>query len=231
MRHAVTQYYQKFDNEHALNLYVFCLSEHDAADNDGLLSMWRGYGGFGSGAALVFNTEFIKEPQLQSPIAICKVRYASKDHRIARLDDMLGKWCTIVKSANIPDEKLYIAGYQLFQLIKIFALIFKHDGFREEREWRLIYLPERDVNGLLKNSFDYIIGSRGVEPKLKFKISPLPIEKLQTWNFESILDRIILGPSVSSPLARLSIARMLDMIGKENFRTKVISSTIPLRPT
>jgi len=49
-------YLNKFDQEHAFDTYVFCLSEHNASNTDGLLSMWRAYGGHGSGAALVSNT-------------------------------------------------------------------------------------------------------------------------------------------------------------------------------
>ncbi len=48
-------YHTHFDEEQAFDTYVFCLTEHDAEDNDGLLSMWRGYGQHGNGAALVFD--------------------------------------------------------------------------------------------------------------------------------------------------------------------------------
>jgi hypothetical protein len=89
----------------------------------------------------------------------------------------------------------------------------------------------RDTQGILRDRFGYAIGSRGVEPKLKFKIRPLPIEPHETWTFATILERIILGPSVSSPLARSGVTRMLETIGKPEFREKVSTSTIPLRPT
>jgi hypothetical protein len=66
VRHAFNHYYGKFDAEHALDTYVFCLSEHDPQNVDGLLSMWRGYGGHGNGAALVFNTNFITGPSARA---------------------------------------------------------------------------------------------------------------------------------------------------------------------
>jgi hypothetical protein len=40
-----------FDTNELLDTYVFCLSEHKEANTDGLLSMWRGYGDHGDGAA------------------------------------------------------------------------------------------------------------------------------------------------------------------------------------
>jgi hypothetical protein len=56
LKAAFTYWYNAFTNEHLLDLYVFCLSVHSQADTDGLLSMWRGYGGNGRGAAIVFDT-------------------------------------------------------------------------------------------------------------------------------------------------------------------------------
>jgi len=91
-------------------------------------------------------------------------------------------------------------------------------------------MSTRDVVVGLKDRFGYVIGSRGVEPKLKVKIAPLPIEPQGSWTLETILDRIILGPSVSSPLARQSIEQMLHTMGKHTFRQKICPSSIPLRP-
>ena len=90
-------------------------------------------------------------------------------------------------------------------------------------------MPDRDTSGVLKDRFHYVIGDRGVEPKLKLKIGPL--RPSESWTFSDILDQIILGPSVSSPLAVSSVYRMLETIGKGHFQQKVVPSTIPLRPT
>ena len=39
--------------------------------------MWRAYGGHGNGAALVFKTDFLTEPQEGSLMLIGKIHYAS----------------------------------------------------------------------------------------------------------------------------------------------------------
>src|SRR5207249_10815353 len=101
--------------------------------------------------------------------------------RISWLKNKIHQWCDILRQYSISDEKLYLATYHFLTLIKIFALKFKHDGFKEEREWRLIYMPDHDQQGVLKDRFVYMIGSRGVEPKLKVKIAPLPIEPQGNW--------------------------------------------------
>jgi hypothetical protein len=224
-------YYRQFENTHALDVYVFCLSEHRLDDDDGILSMWRAYGGNGNGAALVFKTDFLTEPKEDSPLLIGKVHYASGEQRRAWLEAKIRTWCSILAQVGIPDDKLHIAAHSIFLAIKIYALTSKHRGFSEENEWRLIYLPERDPSGFMKDGLHYIVGRLGVEPKLRFKIKPLPLKSPEVWTFEDILDRIILGPSLSTVLARSSIVRMLEVIGKPTFGPKVISSGIPLRPT
>jgi hypothetical protein len=49
LKTTFNHYYEVFANDHVINTYVFCLSEHAKDDLDGLLSMWRGYGGNGNG--------------------------------------------------------------------------------------------------------------------------------------------------------------------------------------
>jgi hypothetical protein len=38
-RRCFAHYFGEFDTQHVLNTYVFCMSEHDKDDNDGVLSM------------------------------------------------------------------------------------------------------------------------------------------------------------------------------------------------
>jgi Protein of unknown function (DUF2971) len=146
---AFARFYQTFDEQHALDTYVFCASEHDPANTDGLLSMWRGYGQHGNGAALIFDTAKIT-PVPTSPLIAARVSYASDQDRVQQLQAMIADWATITKRERLPEAKLYLASYSAFMTIKTFALTTKHSGFSEEREWRIIYYPERDPQGLLK---------------------------------------------------------------------------------
>jgi hypothetical protein len=231
LSHYFNYYFSQFDINHVLDVYVFCLSQHEPANTDGLLSMWRGYGGQGDGAALIFNTDFISfNPN--SPLLIAKVNYASESDRLAWISNQF-QTCMKVLAAhalNIPDEKLYIVAHQMFELMKLYSLTSKHPGFSEEREWRIIYLPDRDKNKIMADRFGYIVGKNGIQPKLKFKIQPLPIDPGATWTFENILNQIILGPSLSSQLACKAVCRMLELNNKPQFKTKVSVSSIPLRP-
>jgi hypothetical protein len=135
----------------------------------------------------------------------------------------------LLAAANIPDDKLHVAAYALFERIKLFALFTKHRGFIEEDEWRIVYLPDRDREKKLEHMFNYSIGARGVEPKLRFKVSPIVGVTQDDLSLTKIIDRIILGPSVSSPIARATVSRMLGLLGHPELKSKLHASSIPFR--
>jgi hypothetical protein len=84
LRSTFIYWYDTFAKEHALDLYVFCLSVHARENTDGLLSMWRGYGGNGNGAAIVFDAAKLAARE-DSPLIIAKVHYDTANQRIDRL--------------------------------------------------------------------------------------------------------------------------------------------------
>ncbi|OKO69371.1 DUF2971 domain-containing protein [Bradyrhizobium sp. AS23.2] len=227
-KNAFSHFFNKFANEHILDTYVFCLSDHPRDDNDGRLSMWRGYGANGNGVAIVFDTAQLTSLG-SSPLIIAKVSYETNQARLAWLQNTMASFEALLAGANIPDEKLYLAAHTLFERIKMFALFSKHRGFIEEQEWRVVYLPDRDKEQKLHSMFHYWIGPRGVEPKLRFKVQPIPKFTADDLSLNKITDRIILGPSISSPLARVSMDRMLNILNQPELKSKLRISTIPFR--
>lgn len=211
-------------------MYAFCFSEYSESDSDGLLSMWRGYGGNGKGAAIVLDTEKL-EPKEGSPFIVAKVTYLSKDKRLKWIDDVLIKAAEIITTNNLSsDEDLYNAAYQLFERIKIFALFTKHSGFTEEKEWRVVFLKERNTDPKLDKMLGYAKTIRGLEPKLKFKFKGRESISSGEFSISSLTCKIILGPSFSSPMAVSTFVRMLDLVGKPELKEKVSVSDIPFRP-
>lgn len=220
----------RFSNEHAFDTYVFCLSEHDnVKDTDGLLSMWRGYGGNGNGAAIIFDTNQMSYVY-DSPLIISKVTYASQNDRRKWIDTKFSEFADLLRRNNVPDEKLSLPVHALFERIKIFSIFTKHRGFSEEREWRVVYLRERDVEHKIDEMLHYSIGRNGIEPKLKLKVKPIAGLTKDEFSLEKIISQIILGPSVSSPLAVNSVRRMFEKVGKYELAKKLTASTTPLRP-
>ncbi|HEY1090112.1 MAG TPA: DUF2971 domain-containing protein, partial [Burkholderiaceae bacterium] len=220
--------YSEFSEKHAFDTYVLCFAEHDPSDNDGQLSMWRGYGGNGGGAAIVFDSAAIRFAQ-NSPLIIAKVTYLSAADRRIWIERKLDQFTTLVEQVRIPDRDLYYVAKGLLERFKVFALFTKHVGFKEEKEWRIVYLRERDENKHLDGMLHYFVGPRGLEPKLKFKVQPISGLTMDDLSLAALIDRIILGPTVSNPLSRAAIDRMLLHCGKSDLVGKVVTSTTPYR--
>ncbi len=84
-------YFQYYEEQQAFDTYIFCLSEHQPSDNDGLLSMWRGYGLHGNGACLVFDSSKVTVVQ-ESPLLFVKVSYVTDVERAQELARILDEW-------------------------------------------------------------------------------------------------------------------------------------------
>jgi Protein of unknown function (DUF2971) len=190
--------------------------------------MWRGYGANGNGAAIVIDTAKINVSET-TPLIVAQVSYHTREARLDWLRTLLSNFEVLLARADLPDDKLHVAAHALFERIKIFALFTKHRGFIEEDEWRIVYLPDRDPDKKLHSMFHYLIGSRGVEPKLRFKISPVPGLTADDLSLAKITDRIILGPSVASPMARAAVLRMLDILKQPELKPRLRVSSIPFR--
>ena len=70
---------------------------------------------------------------------------------------------------------------------------------------------------------------RGIEKKLKFRITHHPGATSEDLSMSKIVDRIILGPTVSSPLSAAAFKRMLEEHGETDLIPRVFASTIPFR--
>jgi hypothetical protein len=123
-----------------------------------------------------------------------------------------------------------VAAWAVLERLKIFALFAKHSGFSEEREWRFVYLRQRDKLSTFIPMLGYAIGKRGLEPKLKMTVAPFA-GLAADLSLEKLISRIILGPSTSSAFSIQTVSRMLDVLGKPALIGRISSSTTPFRPT
>ena len=76
-RGLFNQYCSLLDRGWFDNIYCFCLSEHETNDQDGKLSMWRGYGANGSGVALVIDPKKVKG-FIDPSIVFARVKYPNE---------------------------------------------------------------------------------------------------------------------------------------------------------
>jgi hypothetical protein len=215
-----------FDRNHVLDTYVFCLSEHPPDLVDGLLSMWRGYGDSGNGVAIVFNSAVIEENK-DSPFVVAKVRYASVEQRRAWLKEKATLVGNTIRGMDLDDDALLEVADLWIERTKQFALFCKHDGFADEREWRVVYLSERDRRGNFRSMIGVALTANGLEPKLRLAVHQGPL--LGSLSLDGVVERIILGPTVSEVMAERTTKRMLQLAGREALVERVAVSTIPLR--
>lgn len=220
-----------FVREHSFDTYVLCFTQHeDPNDHDGLLSMWRGYGGNGRGAAIVFDTSKLGPAAQGTSLILAKVHYASATERLRWIDAKLDELAALLRENSVPDDMLYLPAGAIFQRLKLFALFTKHKGFQEEREWRAVYRREEDPGNLLGAVFGYLNGPRGIEPKLRFSVKPVAGMTVPNFSLDALVTSIILGPTMSSPLALASAKRMVSVIRPE-LVDRVFASSIPFRPS
>lgn len=222
--HYLTQY-----NEHAndltLDTYVGCFSLHDPIEDvDGRLSMWRGYGSEGNGVAIVFDTARLNHVA-ESPLILAPVAYRTREERIAWIQGFVNHFARIFQDSHLLDEEIPNAVKLFFQRLKTFALFTKHKGFEDEREWRMVYMRERDDQKLYIDSLSYFISPSGIEPKLKLK----QLTELGLSSFAHLVQIIIAGPATSTPFGVASLRRMLESVGKHELAPLVRGSGTPFR--
>jgi hypothetical protein len=177
----------------------------------------------------VFNTSFLTA-QVGSPLLIAKVQYVSDEQRPALIKASFTKCLTLLKEYGADATTMKETARNMFRMTLYHTLSSKHPGFSEEEEWRVVYFSDLDAHDLLKGNRGYLVRGDTVEPKLKFPIEPLKLEPRQDWSFDSILERIVLGPTHSSGFAQSSARRMLQCL-KSEFASKLWVSGIPYRRT
>lgn len=225
---------EMYGTEHVLDLYAMCFSVHQDFNDDGQLSMWRGYGNQGKGAAIVFDTSRLPVPE-DSPLVLGSVWYATQDERKVKISEKIDEVAHFLTSHTIPDEHVASIAAELFGRLCIFAIFSKHLGFKEENEWRLVYLKDRvqpEIEGAprkYEKYYSYFNASSGIQPKLKLPVGELLQDEKANMTFSDLVHSIIIGPSSASPLAKRSVERMLNSVEKTNLIGKIKTSGIPFR--
>jgi hypothetical protein len=225
---ALLHYMNYYDDQHILDTYVLCLSQHEPGDTDGLLSMWRAYGANGNGVAIVFDTSKIL-PVDGFPIILAPVAYLKPEERNLQLQTYLSTVAKVLSTESIADDQIYLAAYAYFERLKLFSLFTKHHGFAEEREWRAVYMPDRDNNNFLKDMIGYTTTTRGAEPKLKLNLNDLKTYFGEDFTLDNLISQIVIGPTIASAIQRRSMRKLLESAGSKELAEKCVFSDIPFR--
>jgi len=202
--------------------YIGSFAEIPNDDVLGRLSMWRAYGGR-AGVALCLNTKILDAQTAELGVFHSPVLYGSDAVMRAQVLVLLDRLAAIqpdLKNAGRDAVTQYLSN-----LIRFAVLSFKHPGFEEEREWRMIYNLDQRFSPHLEHE---AVSVNGV-PQV---VCQVPLSNKDGLNMpelgiENVFDRIIIGPCDSPDQVRMALYKALNDQGVPQPRIDI--SNIPLR--
>jgi hypothetical protein len=114
-----------------------------------------------------------------------------------------------------------------FFILVTAAVSLKHVGFVEEREWRVIYMPDVNRSNLIAPAIQVIGGI----PQIVYKI-PLeenPANNVVGVGIPALVDRVIIGPTTYPGPIQAAFVAALQAAGVTDAPSRVFLSGIPLR--
>ncbi len=219
------QFFDQWWNNIQFDIYIASISEHDdTEDAHGRLSMWRAFGRLPARAALVMRPPAPGKAEglkvMLSPVAYFD--YAGVEKQIKKVTANVTKNRDFLKTF----EKNKIKDLVFFMLVAA-AVSLKHQGFREEREWRVIYIPQVHQSKLIAWSMEVIDGVPQIIHKIPLEDSP--DNDVIEVAIPTLLDRVIIGPSPYPVTMGHAFAVALQQAGVTNPATRIVASGIPIR--
>jgi hypothetical protein len=216
-------------NDIRLHTYITSISEHHPKEDfHGRLSMWRGFGNQSNPrVALVLNVPWFSGASQALNVLFSPVAYLTEEeihNQIFLVMENVTK-----KSAWLANVKREFVVNSVFLMLLTGVTCLKHEGFREEREWRGIYSPHRTPSAHMKSSPKTINGV----PQLIYE---LPLDErvapeLAGLEFSRVFDRLIVGPTQYAWPMFEAFRDALDKAGvpPEAEQQRIFISGIPIR--
>jgi hypothetical protein len=210
-----------------LNTYITSVSEHDAKeDMHGRLSMWRAFGAVNiPRVAMVITVPAFSIARDALSVMFSPVAYLNEQ-------EVHGVIGSVIQ--NIGNNAGFLAGIDrrlvvsnVFYMLVAGVACLKHEGFREEREWRVLYSPHRLRSDLIDSSIEPI----GGVPQVVYRL-PLDgtrSDALAEVDLFRMLDRLIIGPSSYPWVMYDAFVKELSEAGVTDAPNRVVVSGIPIR--
>ncbi|MFL5814005.1 MAG: DUF2971 domain-containing protein [Bdellovibrionia bacterium] len=210
--------------------YLTCISEHnDDEDALGRLSMWRSYGE-PSGVALVLNHQAFFSDSNVLGVYSSPVGYLDKESFGEMLDEVAQNVeANASEIKKMGREKTVEIVSRMFMFA---ALSAKHPGFKEEREWRVIYSPylirsTDDKKPVVTKTIQSVHGVPQIIYKIPLK--NVPEQGLKGLDPAELINRMIIGPSQYPKAMYQAFVELLAEAGISDPESKVSVSETPLR--
>lgn len=186
--------------------------------DDNLLSQWRGYGANGTGVSIAFDgvlliDMLVSDESEKGLMRIWKVFYKKETQK-----KIIRKAIDFFFNMTVSEEdKPRLAA----DAIQFFIPTFKHSGFEEEQEYRLIFTPFPDCNSEL----DFRVARGMLIPYYTFR-SLIGMEDPNS-QYQLPLTGVRVGPSMNKSLNIQSVRMLLEKAGYSSIEIK--SADIPYR--
>ena len=143
---------------HFLNdTYIACFSEHsDKDDTYGRLSMWRAYSK-SIGVALVLNNAPFLAHTGPRGVYSSPVLYLDDGSLEAEVQTVEER--VVASKEFLQDQSRESVIHSVFNTFRFAALCIKHPGFKEEKEWRVIYAPAMEQSPYVQYAIQPVNGN------------------------------------------------------------------------
>jgi hypothetical protein len=209
-----------------LQTYITSISEHDdREDVHGRLSMWRAFGNSTARVAIVLRLDLGLGKNVSLGAELSPVGYFTDE-------ELAHEFNTVI--TNIHENKEFLRGVdRAWLLTSVLATLpsgvvcLKHEGFGEEREWRVIHSPGRHSSQHIQSSIELVSGV----PQRVYKISMRSDAEagLTGLNPNELIDRIIIGPTQYPFAMYEAFVSALTDVGFADAAVRVFNSQIPVR--
>lgn len=207
------------------NTFVTCVSQHDPEeDATGRMGMWTAHGSQ-NGVAIVLKPEpFTSLSDVLGAYSF-PVSYRSADQVDAHFGEIAEN--IIASQAQLKHLPTVNLEHLLHELFRFEMLCTKRHAFKDEREWRIVYAPDRfptDRKPPITKHVEFINGAP--QPVCKIPLETLPGYDI---SIQAILDRIIVGPTEFPTAVVESFVIELERAGVADAASKVFYADVPLR--
>jgi len=208
------------------NTYISSMSEHiSTEDLHGRLSMWRAFGNSSARVAFVFRIPKYSGAAVKLELLFSPVAYLT--------DEEVHQTIAVVMS-NVENNTDFLRTLDRSEIVAyVFTMLLagvtclKHEGFKEEREWRAVYSPARRPSPLMESSIEVLAGV----PQVIYKI---PLDRavspdIAELDIGSMFERLIIGPSQYPVAMTEAFTKALTAAGVADAKSKIFPSLIPIR--
>ena len=224
--------------------YLVSISEHgpeviapgtiDHESDLGRLSMWRAYGS-GGGVAIVLNPEPFFNPSNALNAYTSPVLYGDVSTFAVEYDRMLSEMEKNIAAVRVMPAGLFEENLRRF--IHFSSLSVKHQGFAEEREWRVTYsadpgnehLRDEEFNAQSKIKREFRCVNGTPQRIYKIPMRDYPEEGFVGATLAAVLNRIIIGPNPYPMVVYDAFYVALTRAGVPEAEKRLAISNIPLR--